>query len=463
MSASARAEDCGGARSPAAGARDLVGRLAGSRRLPLTLLAVLSLVSLGARWAWLGSPCDRPCSTVAQHRLISDEKYYVNAARVIAGVPLAAGAPYAGAPAGVDPNSEHPQLVKLSIAGAIRALGDGPLAWRSGSLIMGSLAILGLFALVRAAGGGRWLALGVAALMAGDNLLLVHGRLATLDIYVLAAMLWAAVLYLRGRHLAAGALIGIGACVKLVAPYVLVVLALVEALRLLGGQRRADPSDPRTAITAAARRLAACTVAAGTVYVAVLGLLDRLVAPYDPATHRTITGGPLTHTLHMLRFAAQQTGSDGPNGVASYPWQWLADYKPIVYSDIGLVNPVNRRLIATPPAHFLGFISPPILLFALPALALALWSVRRRDARPTELLGSAWLVGTFAPFALLSLLARRTSYLYYMVVVMPGVYLLVASVFARPAVPRWARLGWIAAVAAAAITLYPFTPLPYLG
>ena len=64
--------------------------------------------------------------------------------------------------------------------------------------------------------------------------------------------------------------------------------------------------------------------------------------------------------------------------------------------------------------HFLGFISPPILLFALPALglgAVAAW--RHRD----ELGGfaAAWFLGTWLPFAALSLFWLRTSYLYYMV------------------------------------------------
>jgi 4-amino-4-deoxy-L-arabinose transferase-like glycosyltransferase len=463
VSTSAGVEVRGRSRSSLAAARDLARHLAGSRRWALALLAVLSLVSLGARSAWLGLPCDRPCSSVGQHRLIFDENYYVNAARAIAGVPVSAGAQYAGVPVGVDPNSEHPQLAKLIIAGAIRTLGDGPLAWRAGSLLMGSLALLGLFALVRAAGGRRPLALGAAALMATDNLLLVHGRLATLDVYALAPMVWAAALYLRGRRVAAGVLLGVGACMKLVALYLLVVLALLEALRLLNEGRGPFRRDVRQAVSAAGRRLAACAAAAGASFLILLGLLDRLVPPYDPVAHRVITGGPLAHALHMLRFAAGQTSPHGPTGISSYPWAWLADFKPIVYSDIGLVNPANRRLVLAPTGHFLAFISPPVLLFALPALGLALWGVRHRRASPTALLGAAWLLGAFVPFALLSLAAHRTSYLYYMVVVMPGVYLLVGSLFARPGMPRWARLGWIAAVAVAAVALYPFTPLPYLG
>ena len=94
------------------------------------------------------------------------------------------------------------------MAAAIELFGDGPFAWRIGSLIFGSLAILAMYALVRAAGGGRWSALGAAALMAADNLLLVHGRIGTLDIYAVAPMIWGVALYLRGRWVAAGIVLG---------------------------------------------------------------------------------------------------------------------------------------------------------------------------------------------------------------------------------------------------------------
>ena len=67
-----------------------------------------------------------------------------------------------------------------------------------GSIVFGTLAILGMFALVRWAGGGRWLALGAATLMAADNLMIVQGRIGTLEIYVVAAMVWSVALYLRG-------------------------------------------------------------------------------------------------------------------------------------------------------------------------------------------------------------------------------------------------------------------------
>ena len=159
---------------------------------------------VAARSAWLSDPCANPCSGPTAHSLIFDEVYYVNAARRIDGIAVPDHQSYAGDPAGQDPNSEHPQLVKLIIAGAIDAFGDGPFAWRIGSVVFGTIAIIGMWALALAAGARRWTALLAATLMAADNLMIVQGRIGTLDIYVVAFMVWAAAAYLRERPLARG-------------------------------------------------------------------------------------------------------------------------------------------------------------------------------------------------------------------------------------------------------------------
>jgi len=420
---------------------------------PLALLAVLAVLSLAARVAWLGAPCRSPCRSATDHVLIFDESYYVNAARVIAGVRPATGLPYANAPLGDDPNAEHPQLAKLIMAGSIELFGDGPFAWRLGSVVLGTLSILGLFALVRAAGGGPWLALGAAALMASDNLLLVHGRIATLDVYALAAMIWAAALYLRGRPLVAGVLIGVGACAKEVTPYVLLTLGLLEALRWLGSRR---------GFRAGAGRLGTCAAAAAGSFIALLAVLDRVAPPYADSDGKLVTGGPFSHIAHILSYASQQSSPHGPTGIASYPWQWLFDYKPITYLNINPARPTAGLLHVHPMVHFLGMISPPILLAGLPGVVLAVIGARRgaRASSEVGVLSVAWFVGTFVPFELLSLLWSRTSYLYYMVVVMPGLYIAAAYLIARFASARRLVLAWVAAVALAAIIMYPLTPLP---
>ena len=445
--------------------------MAARLRDPLVLLAVLSVVSLAVRLAWLAEPCRKPCRSASDRVLVFDERYYVNAARVIAGIHPPPGSPYATAPLGSDPNSEHPQLAKVIMAGAIELFGDDPFAWRIGSIVFGSLALLGCFALARAAGGGRWVALGASALMAADNLLIVHGRIGTLDIYALAAMIWGATFYLRGRPLAAGVTIGIGACMKLVAPYVLLALAVLEVLRSLtptpegyAERRYAKWRNGRW------QSLATCAATSAVVFIAGLAVLDQVAPPYNTATQKTIAGGPFAHLSHMFSYASSLASPHGPSGIASYPWQWLGDYKPIVYLNINPAQPAPGLTGIHPQAHFLGMISPPILLLALPGLLLVALGmarslprrVRRVAPRPSPVatVGLAWFIGTFVPFELLSLFWQRTSYLYYMVIVMPGIYLVVADLIARSGVSRRAIAVWAFTVVVAAVLMYPFTPLP---
>jgi hypothetical protein len=452
---------------------------------PLTLMVMLLAVSVASRVALLDQPCRKPCRSASDHVLVFDESYYVNAARVIAGVSPPVGARYAGSPLGDDPNAEHPQLAKLIMAGSIELFGDGPFAWRIGSIIFGTLAVLGLFMLVVAAGGSRRMAVGACALMVCDNLLLVHGRIGTLDIYVLAAMLWGAALYMLGRPVLAGVVIGIGACLKLVGPYVLLVLGLFELLRWLGGspggwpaasgsgmrfggasgrwrsRRRGEsrlsggPGESR--YSGGWRPFAGCTAVAVVVFFALLTLMDRIAPPYDAYSGKPVTGDPLGHLFHMITYGASQTSPDGPTGIASYPWQWMVDYKPIVYLNINPAKPAPGLYHIHPAAHFLGMMSPVIMLLAIPALFLCAGDVWRRVDR-VSLVCVAWFLGTFIPFVLLSVIWHRTSYIYYMVIVMPAIYIAVVRLISMA--PSKLRAVWIVALVLAVVLMFPFTPLP---
>ena len=339
----------------------MIRRLRQSAAAPLVLLAIVSVLSFGARAFQLGQPCQSPCNKAADHTLIFDEAYYVNAARVIAGIRPPPGAHYADAPLGTDPNAEHPQLAKFVMAGAIELFGDGPFAWRVGSLLLGSIAILGMYALVRAAGGGRWTALGAGTLMACDNLLLVHGRIGTLDIYTVAPMIWGVALYLRGRPLLAGLALAIGSAFKLVAPYTLAVLVLLELIRVLVRSRDRSVAEDWTPVEAL-RRLVICGFTGAGVFMGLLGVMDQIATPYNDAVAQLIRGGPFDHFAHMVAYAGQQVSPDGPKGIASYPWAWLIDLKPIVYLRINPSLPGDGLAAIHPVSKFLGMVSPPILL-----------------------------------------------------------------------------------------------------
>jgi 4-amino-4-deoxy-L-arabinose transferase-like glycosyltransferase len=440
-----------------------------SASLPAVLLVVVSLASLGARALWLGRPCHGRCTMSTDHLLIFDEVYYVNAARVIAGVRPPANQHYWDAPLGEDPNSEHPQLVKLLIVGGIELFGDGPFAWRLWSLLAGSLAILGMWALARAAGAGRWVAFGAAALMSADNLLIVAGRIGTLDIFAVAAMVWAVALYLRGHALAGGVVLGIGTACKELAPLALLVVALFELMRA------PTPESPGRRLAARLGRVFLFALTTSAVFVGLLALMDRIAPPYDPQAGALVSGGVLGQIGHIISYASHLSSPYGPQGIASYPWEWLADYKPIVYLSI---NPGARTPAFVgdhPQVLFLGMISPAIMLLALPALVLTAVglvraALRRHGAATREgdsdcvvgesaELGLAWFLASFVPYELLSLVWERTSYLYYMIIVMPGIYLAVSALVVRYRRRRWLVALWILAVLAAAVLMYPFVPV----
>ncbi len=57
-------------------------------------------------------------------------------------------------------------------------------------------------------------------------------------------------------------------------------------------------------------------------------------APSKPRGRRA-----LGHLGHMLSYAAQPESPHGPSGIASYPWGWLVDFKPIVYLNIDPSKP----------------------------------------------------------------------------------------------------------------------------
>jgi hypothetical protein len=212
------------------------------------------------------------------------------------------------------------------------------------------------------------------------------------------------------------------------------------------------------------------------VFMGLLGVMDVIATPYDDAAGQLINGGPFDHFAHMVSYAAQQVSPKGPQGIASYPWDWLVDLKPIVYLRINPSLPGNGLYAIHPVSKFLGMVSPPILLLAVPGLGAGLYRWLRSRPRPgpqatpatpadrqLAALGPAWFVGTWVPFALLSLVDQRTSYLYYMVIVMPGVYVAVSYLLTlawrlrRPWVQALIAVWGILALAAV-VLMYPFVP-----
>ncbi len=376
----------------------LAQRLLADPLAPTVVLSLILVFSLYARVLHLGQPCTSPCKQNDVHTLIFDENYYVNAARVIDHIEPPAGAPYHGAPKGEDPNAEHPQLAKLVIAAGIEVFGDNARGWRIGSVLFGLIGMVALFAMVRAAGGGAWLAVGAVGVMSMDNLLLVHGRIATLEIYAVSMMLVAMAFYLRGWWLPAGIALGVAGCMKEVALLLVVVVVLLETLRWIQRrwtQRRASETYvPSTEGIGHGWRTMTLFLAVSAVsLLGLLWLLDVLVPAYDPVNHVTYAGSPFTHLFHIYHYAQLLKAKPHEVGITSSPWQWLLDEHVIDYAKVAVNSMANGHLVSSrATVYFRGAINPFIIFVTIPALFAAIAAAwRKRDG--VAALGACWVPG----------------------------------------------------------------------
>jgi 4-amino-4-deoxy-L-arabinose transferase-like glycosyltransferase len=434
------------------------------------LLGIVVALSVGARVFHI----DIPSETRPGEGFVFDEKYYVNAARVIAGVPMHPTDTYASvSPAGTDPNGEHPQLGKLIIAATIRVFGDNPIGWRIGAVIFGTAALLLLYWLIRTLGCSSWLALGATAIAAVENLWLVSGRIAVLDIFCVPFMLAGAAFYLRRRPVVAGLLIGIGTCIKeftLLAVLAILLLELMRGARWLLVERRMSPFRGwRRAWSRVKPPLVLTGVSIAT-FASLLAVLDAAVTPYHDG-HPVDRGqasvcrvfgmwsGACNHIAFMDDYAAKLRSPGGPQGIASYPWQFWGDVEPIDYYTVKTTVTVGSTVTAVNTVvSYKGEIDPVVLVTAWIAILLTIAeAIRRRD--DVSFLILAWIIGTWLPAELSSLVGQRTTYLYYMVVTMPALYLAVARLLSRRVIPRWLVGGWVGLLLASFAILYPFRTL----
>lgn len=89
-------------------------------------------------------------------------------------------------------NWEHPPLAKLLIAVGVGIFGDNPIGWRIMSTVFGSLSLVGMYHLAYALfSNNRQAAWICAALTLFNQLLFVQARIAMLDTFMMAFLIWA--------------------------------------------------------------------------------------------------------------------------------------------------------------------------------------------------------------------------------------------------------------------------------
>ena len=419
---------------------DRIGR-AIDRFLPtelhVRLLCLLLLASLLLRLLWLGRP---------DGALIFDERYYVNAARVILGIPPGQNT-YADKPFGLDPNTEHPPLAKLLVAGSMLLLGDRPLGWRMPSVLFGTASILLLYGVARRLGAGRDVALLAAALLAFDNLVFVHSRIFTLDIFQLGFMLLGLYWYVAGRPTPAGVGFALAALCKIGGAFALPAIVAYEGLRVV---RAHQPW--KLAWHEARRRLTRTALTFSVVFLLLLGIMDRVWVGYAQ---------PLEHVQRIVGYGAALRRA-APSGIESYPWQWLWNDTEIPYIRVEQQVKAGDEVLETRPiVLFPGAMNPYVLQLWPFGLAFAAWAWwRRRPGADLAALALAWFAMTYAPFYAATLFGQRISYLFYFLPTLPAVALAGSYFLLRAGLPRLVVGVYLAAVMLGFYGYFPFKPVP---
>lgn len=407
-------------------------------RDPARVTLLLLLAALVLRAIWLNLPA---------RGLIFDEAFYVNAARVILGLP--ATTHYADSPIGLDPNTEHPPLGKLLIAASMFVFGDNGLGWRVPSLIAAMVALVVLYKIVRTIDGSEWLAVLVLGLVSLDNLTFVHGRIGTLDMLVLAPMLTGAWLALQRRWLLAGVAMGIALLMKLTALYAIGAVVLYVLLTEGPDWWRRRRVPPRDLVGPLAFGLVAVAVAVGG-----LAVLD---ARY------TTFASPLDHIARMVSYGSSLSvpASAGFCPEAdSKPWQWLFNECQIQYMRVDVTVRAGDQVVGTiPRIDFRGALNP-LLVGAIPLAGLFTAWYAWRTRSLIALWAIAWAAANYLPYLALALFTNRVMYLYYALPLVPAVAIGVALLLVRAGLPRPIRWGFLLAYMVGFAAYFPFRQIP---
>jgi hypothetical protein len=234
-----------------------------------------------------------------------------------------------------------------------------------------------------------------------------------------------------------------------------------------GGARVAGRSR---AVLRAIGRPVTLVCVTGLTYFTVLTVIDTITTPYSGG-HRVdrnqasicdvalIWSDACNHFAFMNRYAGRLRDHGRPRGIATYPTDFWINKKAISYFKVTRTVTVSGKApTMTALIWFRGEISRVLLITSWFALLLnAWWAIRRRD--DLSFVVVAWALGTWLPPELFNLFGDRTTYLYYMVVTMPALYLAVARFLGAWRITRWLIAPWAVLLLYDAANLYPFRTL----
>ena len=373
-------------------------------------------------------------------------KYYVNVARIILGLPHEPDV-YGGATPGIDPNHEHPPLAKAIIALSMFLIGDNAWGWRIPSVIFGMVSMLVFYLLVKKVSKNDLLAFMSVFLFSFDNLIFVHSRIATLDIFMLAFMLLGFHLYFAGKPALSALSLALSTLCKIGGLYGFATILVFHFAKVLFGRRSTGERIDWQKNLAWLEKYLIVYVISG---LGLLTIMDRWWGGYN---------NPFDHIAFIYEYTKNLTRLV-PEGIESYPWQWLLNEVKIPYLTVN-VNILSDSTVtgSYTSVAFVGAMNPLIIYLCIPTIAYISYEYYKKR-EDLSLLTLLWFVCTYLPFYPMSMIGHRIMYLFYFLSTVPSLCMAISYMIIDQKPPRMIVVIYFAAVIGAFISFFPFKVVP---
>ncbi|HYB84977.1 MAG TPA: glycosyltransferase family 39 protein [archaeon] len=398
----------------------------------------LFVVDIILRMIWL----DKPSGS-----LIFDEWYYVNVARIILRLPQSVGSngqpPYVNVPQGLDPNHEHLPLAKLLIALSMWIVGNNGYGWRIPSVIFGSISILAFYLLMKRVSNEPVIPILSTFLLSFDNLMFVHSRIATLDIFSLGFMLLGLYWYFSGHSYLSAVGMALSALAKETGIAGFGIIVVIQLVKFVN--RRSQGASWNEFFSWFEKYV----LTYGICFVLLLTIMDRYWVGYS---------NPLDQIRYILNYSAALT-STCPNGIISCPWQWLLNQLTIPYLKVNVQQTAGGVTTSFVSVSFDGAMNPAISFLTIPAMLYCSYNYyQRRD--DLSLVSLILFAATYLPFYPGVVLGQRVTYLFYFLGAVPAVCAAIAYMIADTKLPRLVVIFYLAVVVYIFIVMFPFQRIP---
>jgi predicted membrane-bound dolichyl-phosphate-mannose-protein mannosyltransferase len=257
----------------------------------------------------------------------------------------------------------------------IYVFNDNPWGWRVFPILFGTAAIVLFYLLCRRLNMSKNAANIATFLLAFENMTFVQNGLAMLDVFFLAFMMLAFLLYVSRKYILSGISIGLAGLAKLNGLLALPVIGIHWLFTRQGRSKWVFLA----------------------VFFAALTFLEVMIL-CDYAITRNFAGisDPFHRLEEMQRLTGSLTFANVSHPSMSPPWEWIFNYKPMAYWWM---------------PHYTGAISFTIWAMVIPAFIYMLYrAIRGSEA---GLFGVAWFTGTYIIWIPATIITDRVTYIFY--------------------------------------------------